>query len=82
MVKLTKKTAETLIRRYFRGAVVVGEHGNGGARTYRAKMDDLCCVCANDWITGNGKILLILSDSRGNGAIKMYFDPKTLKRVL
>lgn len=81
-VKLTKKTAEGLVRRIFRGVKIL-DNGNKTARAVIFEADgpmDLVIKCENDWSAKNGRINLTISDRWGGGHITMCFDPETLER--
>jgi len=84
-VKLTKKTATTLIQRVFGTipkAVISGPKGDGEAVIFTALTgpQGLEVKAENDWYNHNGCIRLTVSDSSGGSCLTMYFSPNTFER--
>lgn len=83
-VKLTKKTATMLIRRFFPVSLnlTCQKSEDGGAVRFTASTgpEGLEIVCENDWFNHNGCIRLTISDPSGGSCLTMYFSPNTFER--
>ena len=85
-VKLTKKTAQTLVNQVFPGLKIEGGKCDNGAVVFHgftgpeASLCRLLVTIENDWNTYNGRIRLAVYDSSTAGQIVMFFHPDTLNR--
>ena len=85
-VKLTKKTAQTLVNQVLPGVKLEGGKRDNGAVIYYGftapdtALYRLMVTVDNDWSTYNGRIRLTICDSPTSGKILMFFHPDTLNR--
>ncbi len=82
MVKLTKKAADIIIRRYFPHHRMEVTKGPDGERTYKAQNGYLNITITNDWFDRDGLISVYLSNALGDGTILVKLDPVSLEPVV
>lgn len=81
-VKLTKKTATELIRRFSPARNIERYNTVPEVAIFRVftSEDGVEIRCENDWYNHNGRIKVTISDHWGAGSIQMFFNPDTLDR--
>lgn len=82
LVKLSQKTAKTLIQREIGLSAARLEQTKipGSITSYTMSIGSLGIKVENDWFTSNGRIKLTITNGIGGNVIQMYFHPDTLNR--
>lgn len=81
-VKLSMATARKIVKNIFPSVKLESETAAPEISRFKGTTgpDGMEVVVENDWLTGDGKIVVTVSDLEGMGHIKMLYDPKTLQR--
>lgn len=81
-VKLSMANARKIVRDVFPAMKLEKDSTTPEIARFRGRTgpDGMGVVVENDWLTGDGKIHMTVSDPWGMGHIIFLYDPKTLER--